>query len=71
MAKKKKNKPKRVKARLSRGLNDLLPEQLLARQWMIAKIREAYELYGFVPLATPAIEYLDVGLEYAGSVTGT
>ena len=46
----------RVKPRVSRGLRDLLPEQLLARQWMIDKIREVYELYGFLPLATPAIE---------------
>jgi histidyl-tRNA synthetase len=49
-----------VEPRLSRGLRDLLPEQMLARQWMIDTIRGVYELYGFVPLATPAIEYLDV-----------
>jgi len=50
----------RVKPRISRGLRDLLPEQLLARQWMIDKIRGVYELYGFLPLSTPAIEYRDV-----------
>jgi len=49
-----------VEPRLSRGLRDLLPEQLLSRQWMIDRIREVYELYGFVPLSTPAVEYLDV-----------
>ncbi len=49
-----------VEARVSRGLRDLLPDQMLARQWMIDTIRGVYELYGFVPLATPAIEYLDV-----------
>ncbi|HXG59259.1 MAG TPA: histidine--tRNA ligase [Thermoanaerobaculia bacterium] len=49
-----------VEARLSRGLRDLLPDQVLARQSMIDTIRRVYELYGFVPLATPAIEYLDV-----------
>ncbi|HYN22606.1 MAG TPA: histidine--tRNA ligase, partial [Thermoanaerobaculia bacterium] len=32
----------------------------LARQWLIDTIRGVYELYGFVPLSTPAIEYLDV-----------
>ena len=37
-----------------------MPGEVLARQWMIGKIREVYELYGFVPLSTPAIEYLDV-----------
>jgi len=33
---------------------------MLARQRMIDAIRRVYELYGFVPLTTPAIEYLDV-----------
>jgi len=50
----------KVEARVSRGLRDLLPEQMLARQQMIDTIRGVYELYGFVPLATPAIEFLDV-----------
>jgi histidyl-tRNA synthetase len=49
-----------VQPRLSRGLRDLLPDQMLARQRMIDTIRGVYELYGFVPLSTPAIEYLDV-----------
>jgi histidyl-tRNA synthetase len=33
---------------------------MLARQQMVDAIRSVYELYGFVPLSTPAIEYLDV-----------
>jgi histidyl-tRNA synthetase len=49
-----------VQPRLSRGLRDLLPDQMLARQQMIDTIRGVYELYGFVPLSTPAIEFLDV-----------
>jgi len=49
-----------VEPRVSRGLRDLLPDQMLARQTMIDKIRAVYESYGFVPLSTPAIEYLDV-----------
>jgi len=57
-----------VEPRLSRGLRDLLPDQMLARQWMIDTIRGVYELYGFVPLSTPAIEYLDV---LTGSAAGT
>src|SRR5437763_4826975 len=50
----------RVEPRVSRGLRDLLPAEMLARQWMIDTIRGVYELYGFVPIVTPAIEYLDV-----------
>ena len=49
-----------VQPRLSRGLRDLLPEDTLARQHMIDVVRCVYELYGFVPLTTPAVEYLDV-----------
>ncbi|HYM62466.1 MAG TPA: ATP phosphoribosyltransferase regulatory subunit, partial [Thermoanaerobaculia bacterium] len=49
-----------VKPRISRGLRDLLPDQMLARQRIIDTVRGVYELYGFVPLSTPAIEYLDV-----------
>lgn len=60
MAKNKKKKPNRVKARLSRGLRDLLPDQQLARQKVIDTIRGVYELYGFLPISTPAVEYLDV-----------
>jgi len=50
----------RVEPRLSRGLRDLLPEQMLPRQWIIDTVRQVYESYGFAPLSTPAIEYLDV-----------
>ncbi|HKR63633.1 MAG TPA: histidine--tRNA ligase [Thermoanaerobaculia bacterium] len=49
-----------VTARLSRGLRDLLPDQMLARQRMVDTIRGVYENYGFVPLSTPAVEFLDV-----------
>lgn len=52
--------PSTVEPRLSRGLRDLLPDQMLARQQMVDTIRGVYENYGFVPLSTPAIEFLDV-----------
>jgi len=58
-----------VEPRLSRGLRDLLSEPMLARQRMIATIRRVYELYGFVPLETPAVEYLDVLTGTAGQET--
>jgi histidyl-tRNA synthetase len=56
-----------VEPRLSRGLRDLLAEPMLARQRMIETIRGVYELYGFVPLDTPAVEYRDV---LTGSAAG-
>ena len=62
-----------IKPRLSRGLRDLLPETMMARQRLIDTVRNVYETYGFSPLDTPAIEYLDVlsgsaGLEAQQSI---
>lgn len=52
-----------------RGLRDYLPEQMYARQWIIDRIRGVYELYGYVPLGTPAMEYLDILTGSAGEAT--
>ena len=56
-----------VQAALARGLRDLLPGEMIARQRMIATIQGVYELYGFVPISTPAIEQLQVLSGSAGS----
>ncbi|MBK9128301.1 MAG: histidine--tRNA ligase [Phycisphaerales bacterium] len=55
-----------VQPRLMRGLRDYLPEPMQARQWIIDTIRRVYELYAYVPLGTPAMEYLDVLTGTAG-----
>lgn len=63
-----------VEPRLARGLRDLMPEEMIPRQRMLQTIRRVYELYGFAPISTPAIEYRDVlfgsqaGDEAAGSI---
>jgi len=49
-----------VEPRLLRGLRDLFAEQMHARQWIIDTVRAVYERYGYVPLGTPALEFLDV-----------
>lgn len=46
-----------VEPRLLRGFRDYLPAQMNARLKIIATIRKVYELYGFLPLDTPAQEY--------------
>lgn len=58
---------KPVQPRLFRGLCDYLPEQMSARQWLIDTIRGVYESYGFAPLGTPAIEYVEVLSGSAGA----
>jgi histidyl-tRNA synthetase len=46
--------------RIPRGFRDLFAPELAARRRMIGAIREVYERYGFEPLETPALEYVDV-----------
>ncbi|NVO17008.1 MAG: histidine--tRNA ligase [Rhodoplanes sp.] len=53
------DKKSKLKARLPRGLADRGPGEIAATQAMIDKIRAVYELYGFEPVETPAIEYTD------------
>ncbi len=56
---KKSQKPQKLKARLPRGLIDRGPAEIAATQAMLATIRRVYELYGFEPVETPAIEFTD------------
>ncbi len=55
----KSEKSNKLKARLPRGLTDRTPGEIAATRVMIEKIRAVYELYGFEPVETPAIEYTD------------
>src|ERR1700679_3956531 len=55
----KSEKTNKLKARLPRGLADRTPGEIAATRAMIEKIRKVYELYGFEPVETPAIEYTD------------
>src|ERR1700675_3257035 len=55
----KSEKSNKLKARLPRGRTDRSPGEIAATRAMIEKIRTVYELYGFEPVETPAIEYTD------------
>ncbi len=55
-----------VEPRNFRGLRDYLPGQMRLRNRLIDTVRTVYESYGFLPLGTPAIEYLDVLLGPGG-----
>ena len=43
-----------------KGFRDFLPIEAMKRQYVVNIIRKTFELYGFEPLETPAIEYLEV-----------
>ncbi|HKZ49944.1 MAG TPA: histidine--tRNA ligase [Candidatus Nanoarchaeia archaeon] len=42
-----------------RGMRDFLPEDAILRQEMLAKIAKVFRKYGFSPMETPAMEYLE------------
>lgn len=52
-------KPKLITPRTLKGFRDFLPAEALKRQYALDIIRKAFELYGFQPLETPAVEYLE------------
>jgi histidyl-tRNA synthetase len=52
-------KQSRLKARLPRGLADRDAGEITATRRMLDTIRRTFELYGFEPGETPAIEYTD------------
>ncbi len=53
-------KESRPVPRLPKGFRDITPQELILRREIIESIRTVYELYGFVPYDTPAIEYVEV-----------
>lgn len=54
-----KDKPGRVVPRRLKGFRDITAADVLARDRMIAAIRGVYERYGYIPLETPALEFVD------------
>ena len=57
--KKNKKKQKKIKPRLLKGFRDIFSEECLARRNLVETIQRVYERYGFSPIETPGIEYLD------------
>ncbi|MEI7777582.1 MAG: histidine--tRNA ligase [bacterium] len=49
-----------IEPRTLKGFRDFLPEKQIARQRFIDTIKKSYELFGFDPLETPALEYADI-----------
>ena len=55
----KKNKSTASKPSLPQGTRDFGPDVVRKRQYILATIKNVFELYGFQPLETPALENLD------------
>jgi len=60
MSKDKKKKIKRVKPQVLKGFRDYPPQEQIAREKMIGKVREVFELMGFLPLQTASLERADI-----------
>ena len=59
----------KVTPRTLSGFMELLPAQQIRMNRLLAALRETYELYGFTPLDTPAIEAAEVLLAKGGGET--
>jgi len=51
---------KKTKPQTLKGFRDFLPEQAIKRQYLKDKITQVFELYGYDPIETPALEYLEI-----------
>lgn len=49
-----------ITPRTLKGFRDLLPGQALARERVLEIARRVYQSYGFAPIDTPALEYLEI-----------
>ncbi len=58
---------KKVKPSIPRGMRDILPDQMVKRQYVIDVIREVFESFGFDAIQTPAIEKAETLLGKYGS----
>ncbi len=56
---------KLIEPRTLPGFRDFLPQEARARQWLKNKLIEICELWGFDPVETPTLEYLEL---FAGQI---
>lgn len=52
--------PPRITPRTLKGFRDYLPEAMIPRERLIDTARRVYRSYGFSPIDTPALEYLEI-----------
>jgi histidyl-tRNA synthetase len=61
--------PTRITPRTLKGFRDYLPETMLPRERIMDTARRVFRSYGFSPIDTPALEYLDILLGKGGAET--
>jgi len=53
----KENRQPRIEAQRLKGFRDLMPTAMFVRRHVMDTLRSIFELHGFAPLETPALEY--------------
>src|SRR5262245_37808518 len=49
-----------IQPRTLRGFRDYLPAQMMPKEYLLEQARRVYRLYGYAPIDTPALEYLEI-----------
>lgn len=49
-----------IEPRILKGFQDTLPAIALQRRAMTRKLEDVFDLFGFVPIETPALEYAEI-----------
>lgn len=52
--------PQRIQPKTLKGFRDYLPEAMIPRERLIDTAKRVYRSYGFTPIDTPALEYLEI-----------
>ncbi|MFN9913833.1 MAG: ATP phosphoribosyltransferase regulatory subunit, partial [Pirellulaceae bacterium] len=49
-----------IEPRTLKGFRDVLPEVMIPRERLMETARRVYRRFGFVPIDTPALAYLEI-----------
>lgn len=60
---------KLIEPKVLKGFRDFLPEQEIERRELMEKLESTFKSFGFVPIDTPVLEYMDVLLGKGGGET--
>ena len=58
-----------IKPRRPSGFQEYLPQNQIVMNHMLDKIRQSYELFGFTPIETPAVEFTEILKANVGNET--
>ena len=56
-----------IEPRTLKGFRDYLPALMIPREHLLEKARQVYRSYGYAPIDTPALEYLEILLGKGGA----